>query len=91
MMSVMVCKKCECHPLKNIYTSIPPERDINFYQLSITQFDNKSFGYSTFKTSFSEQSNSLFCSGFLHCLQSELEMLSDIENLGLMLVKTIVI
>ena len=34
MMSVMVCKKCECHRPRGIITSIPPERDtIQFDQL----------------------------------------------------------
>ena len=39
MMLVMVCKKCECHPLKSIFTSIAPERDTTFISFSIPQFD----------------------------------------------------
>ena len=34
MMSVMVCKKCECHPPSGINTRIHPERDtLHFDQL----------------------------------------------------------
>ena len=83
MMSVTVCKKCECHPPRGINTKIPPEGDtIHFDQLILirsyrlqTRLPIKCYNLKSLMPTTRKEMKARKSRG--------LEMFSDLENLDI--------